>query len=321
MAIKDIYRKAHEALSSRKGRNALAFCIFLIISAFLWCVIALNDEGQTDLRLPVSITHIPDSVTMVSKVPATMNVAVVGRGSQLLKYSIGKAPEFKIDFRLYKEGSMLHLSPADLKGIARNTLGGAQVLVIAPDSLNLAFTSNPPALLPVKLDFTATPGPQATLSGKPSVSPDSVKVYVAGGKTVSVSSISTEPLRLEGVNETTTRRVALITPSNTKVVPDSVNVTINAEALIFKTRKVRIEPINVPFGERLITFPSQVDVMYMIPVSEYLDVEPKIRVVADYHSITPATGRVRIRIAEASGDLSNVHVAVDSVEYIIEKLH
>lgn len=320
MNYKAAYASVASALRSRRGRNAIAFCVFLLIAAFLWWVIALNDEGQADIKLPVKITHQPDSVTIVSAVPPTVTVSMRARGSALLKNSIGKAPDFAIDFRLYRHGNSLRLTNTDLKAIARAALGDVQVVLVSPDSLTLLYTAQPPRVLPVKLDVTATPGPQAALSGSPFATPDSVKVYFSGNRPADVTSISTEPVRLSSINETEQRRVRLIAPRNCRVVPDSVTVTVKVDPLIFKTIRVPVEGVNVPKGTRLITFPSQVEAMYMIPVSLYLASDPHIKVVADYQTISPSTGKVRLRVAEASDELQNVHIAVDSVEYIIEKL-
>lgn len=319
MTFKEAYRSIYTVLRSRRGRNVITFCVFLVIATFLWWVIALNEEGQTDVRMPVKLTHEPDSITIISGMPQAMSVSIRARGSQLLKFGLGSAPEFNIDFRLYRVGSYLRLSDTDLKGIARSALGGAQVVVVSPDSLNIAFTTQPPVLLPVYVDYTATPGPQVALAGKPIISPDTVKVFVTGHRSVDVKSVKTEPVQFNSINESVTRRVRVIPPANSRVIPDSVDVTVKVDPLIFKTRTVQIESVNVPRGERLITFPTQVDVMYMIPVSLYLDTEPKIRVVADYNTISQRTGKVKIRVSEASDDLQNVHVATDSVEYIIER--
>lgn len=320
MTFKDTYNKIVTAFRSKQGRNVIVFSVFLVIATFLWWVIALNDEGQTDVRMPVRLTHVPDSVTIVSPVPASMSVSLMARGSQLLKYGWGTAPDFNIDFRLYRSGSYLRLTEADVKAIARQTLTGSQIVVVSPDSLNIAFTSHPPVLLPVKLDYKVSPGPQVTLAGSPEISLDTVRVYTVGNRSPEVSFISTEPVVFNSINESVTRKVRLIAPPNSRVIPDSIDVTVNVEPLIFKTRRISVESTNVPSDERLITFPSQVDVMYMIPVSDYLDKEPRIRVVADYNSISPKTGKVRLRIAEASKDLQNVQIATDSAEYIIEKL-
>lgn len=318
MSLIDYAKKFVALLRSPRGRNFFVFSIFLIIAAFLWCVLALNDEVQADVRMPVRITNVPDSVTIVSAVPSTVSVGVRARGTQLLKYSWGKAPAFDIDFRVFRDGNYLRLSSADMKSITRQTLNGASIVVVSPDSLSIAFTSRPPVVLPVKIDCSASAAPQAIISGKPRVKPDSVRVYAAGGRRIGDREVATEPIHLTDLKETTTIRARLIAPSGTRVIPDSVDVTVNVEALIYKTRMVSVETVNVPKDYRLVTFPSQVEVGYLIPVSDYVDVNPKIRVVADYDHLSP-NGKVRLKIAEASDNLLNVSLAADSVEYILEK--
>ncbi|MDE6301078.1 MAG: YbbR-like domain-containing protein [Muribaculaceae bacterium] len=308
---------------SQRGHNIIVFTVFLAISAILWCVIAFNGEAQSDVRMPVRITHVPDSVTIVSQVPRTISVSLQARGTQLLRLAWGGAPDFTIDFRMYhSDRKRLSLSEPDLKGIARNALDGANIVLISPDSLRLVYTTQPPVLLPVNADYMVTPGPQASITGKIRLSDDSVKVFTAGRLSSSVEAITTEPIRLTGLNETVTRRVALVAPPNSKVVPDSIDVTVEVEPLIFKTRKVTVEAVNVPHGMRLITFPAQVTVRYMIPVSDYKDSDPMLRVVADYNTIgdTHHSRSVGLRIVEASANLQNVHLAADSAEYILEQL-
>ena len=322
MAIKDILNEIRAGVHSRTGHNIIVFLVFLAISTILWFVTALNDEGQADVRMKVEITHLPDSVTIVSRIPESVSVSLRTRGTQLLKLGLGHVPSLNIDFRQYHRGHYIHLSDPDIKSIARQQLDGATVTFISPDSINLAFTSQPPAILPVNPDYTVTPGPQAAIVGTPSLSADSVKVYTVGRLPQTLQAITTEPIRLNSINETVTRRVALLAPAHSRVIPDSIDVTFHVEPLILKTRKVTIEAINVPQGQKLITFPAQIEVLYMISLSDYKNSEPHLRVTADYSSIrhTPGSRMVRLRIAEASEFLQNVHLAADSAEYIIEHL-
>jgi len=319
--IKDIFRKFRDGLHSSRGHSLLTFFVFLVISAMLWWVTALNDEAQADVRMSVKITHVPDSITIVSRVPQIMSVSINAKGTQLMKLNWVRIPDFNIDFRQYRVGNSIRLTDTDLKSIARNAFDGANVIVISPDSINLSFTSQPPVILPVNPDYIVTPGPQATITGQPKLSFDSVKVYTIGVLPESVEAITTEPIRLNSINETITKRVALIPPANSCVVPDSIDLTFNVEPLIFKTRKVTVDAVNVPEGQKLITFPAQVEVMYMISVSDYKNTDPYIRVTADYNSINDRNSRmIKLRISEASDNLQNVHLASDSAEYYIEEL-
>lgn len=319
--LKELLRRAGEAIRSPRGRDVLMFMLFLFISAVLWGVLALNEEEQYDLRMPVRITHVPDSVTLLSKGPDALTVNLRARGTQLLKMSLGDTPGVNIDFRVYRSGEYMHLSNAELKALARNASGGSQVSVLYPDSISIPFTTHPGFKLPVRANVQATPGPRASLSGRPRVAPDSVKLYALGGHLPSgVDYINTEALSLEAVEGQQTRRLRLLPPLGTRAIPDSVDVTIEAEPLIMKRRRVVIEPVNVPANIKLITFPAQIEVMYMVPMSAYTNSDPHFRVIADYRRISRKRSKIRLRLTDVPQNLQNVQLSADSAEYIIEQL-
>ncbi len=319
--LKELLRRAGEAIRSPRGRDVLMFMLFLFISAVLWGVLALNEEEQYDLRMPVRITHVPDSVTLLSKGPEALTVNLRARGTQLLKMSLGNTPGVNIDFRVYRSGEYMHLSNAELKALARNASGGSQVSVLYPDSISIPFTTHPGFKLPVRANVQATPGPRASLSGRPRVAPDSVKLYALGGHLPSgVDYINTEALSLEAVEGQQTRRLRLLPPPGTRAIPDSVDVTIEAEPLIMKRRRVVIEPVNVPANIKLITFPAQIEVMYMVPMSAYTNSDPHFRVIADYRRISRERSKIRLRLTDVPQNLQNVQLSADSAEYIIEQL-
>ncbi len=312
--LKELLRRAGEAIRSPRGRDVLMFMLFLFISAVLWGVLALNEEEQYDLRMPVRITHVPDSVTLLSKGPDALTVNLRARGTQLLKMSLGDTPGVNI-------GEYMHLSNAELKALARNASGGSQVSVLYPDSISIPFTTHPGFKLPVRANVQATPGPRASLSGRPRVAPDSVKLYALGGHLPSgVDYINTEALSLEAVEGQQTRRLRLLPPPGTRAIPDSVDVTIEAEPLIMKRRRVVIEPVNVPANIKLITFPAQIEVMYMVPMSAYTNSDPHFRVIADYRRISRKRSKIRLRLTDVPQNLQNVQLSADSAEYIIEQL-
>ena len=319
--LKELLRRAGEAIRSPRGRDVLMFMLFLFISAVLWGVLALNEEEQYDLRMPVRITHVPDSVTLLSKGPDALTVNLRARGTQLLKMSLGDTPGVNIDFRVYRSGEYMHLSNAELKALARNASGGSQVSVLYPDSISIPFTTHPGFKLPVRANVQATPGPRASLSGRPKVAPDSVKLYALGGHLPSgVDYINTEALSLEAVEGQQTRRLRLLPPPGTRAIPDSVDVTIEAEPLIMKRRRVVIEPVNVPANIKLITFPAQIEVMYMVPMSAYTNSDPHFRVIADYRRISRKRSKIRLRLTDVPQNLQNVQLSADSAEYIIEQV-
>ncbi len=316
-----IYRKVLVALRSQRGRDAMMFMAFVVISAVLWGVLSLNEEEQYDVRMPLRITHVPDSVTLISKGPQTLSVSLNAKGTQLIKMSVGDMPTVNVDFRAFRSGNTLRLSSADLKGLVRNAAGGAQVNLVSPDTLTIPFTTHAGFRLPVEADYKVTAGPQAALIGRPRLSADSVLVYTADNDLPDhYRSVSTEPIRLNDLEQTTTRRVRLLGPKGARVIPDSIDITFEVEPLIFKSRKVVIEPINVPSDIKLITFPAQIDVFYMVPLSEYKSGEGHFRVVADYRTIKrDESTNVKLQLLNVPPKFQNVYLSADSAEYIIER--
>ncbi len=322
MGIKEQFGKLMAAVRSRRGRDALMFLLFLTISAVLWLVLSLNEEEQFDVRLPMKITHVPDSVTLISPGPEALNVSLRARGTQVIKMLAGSKPTVNIDFRAYRSNGLLHLSSTELKALARTTAGGSQVSVVYPDSLVIPYTTHPGFSMPLNIDYKVTVGPQSALNGRPRLSADSVKVFMAPGVAIpdNYNAVTTEPIRLTGLSESETRRVRLIGPAGSRVIPDSIDVSFDVEPLIFKSRKVVIEPVNVPAGTKLITFPAQIDVFYMVPMSAYVKSDPHFRIVADYKRINPhnPSKMMKLTLRDVPSNLQNVHLSVDSAEYIIE---
>ena len=318
-----LFKRFNVAIRSPRGRDAMMFFVFLVVSAALWFVLALNEEEQYDVRLPVKITHVPDSVTLITPGPEALNVSLRARGTQLMKMNFGTLPTVNIDFRGFRSNGKLHLSSADLKALARTAVGGSQVSVVYPDTLTIPYTTHPGFKMPIRIDYKVTAGPQAALVGCPKLSVDSATVFLANAKLPGgYTRVSSEPVQLVGIDKTTTRRIKLLGPKGSRVIPDSVDVTFEVEPLIFKSRKVVIEPVNVPSNIKLITFPAQIDVFYMVPMSSYASSDPHFRVVADYNEIRKNTSSkmMKLKLKDVPSNLQNVHLVADSAEYIIEHL-
>lgn len=321
---KNLTRRVFDALPLRRRRDALMFLLFLAISAVLWCVLSLNEEEQIDVRMPVKITHVPDSVTLLNPGPEGLTVSLRVQGQQRMRMAWGNVPTVNIDYRAYRVGSHISLSNAELKSLARSVSSGTQVSVLWPDSIYIPYTTHPGIASPISLRrVNATAGPRAALVGRPKLSLDTVRVYTVGGTLPQYfSGVETEPLHLENLNSSLTRRVRLVGPSGSRVIPDSVDISFEVEPLILKRRTVVIEPINVPRNIRLITFPAQVNVTFMVPMSSYAHTAPHLRVVADYRTINQEapSKRMKLKLSDVPAGLPHAWLDTDSAEYIIEHL-
>lgn len=318
--VRKAYRRVKALVKSRCGHNTMVFMVFVAIASALWFVMALNEEATFDLQVPVRLTHVPDSVKIISDVPASLRVTVRGKGTQLLRYLAGNPADADIDFRMYRSAAGIRLGDVELKSIVRSSVGGSSVQLVSPDSVIILYTSAPPVLLPVELQCIASAAPGSTIVGSPTVSVDSVKVYSVKPLPTSVTSVKTEPLRYDNLQENVNAQVKLIAPAGTRVEPDSTDLRITVEPLILKEREIVVETVNQPAGSRMIIFPAKVTVMYMVPMSQYTKTEPNMRVVADYNEIsTTGSGKVKLRLRNVPQVLQNVHLQLDSASYYISK--
>lgn len=314
----DIYH----SMQSPQGKSAITFLAFLLISAVLWIVMSLNEETQRDLSCRVVITNVPDSLVRVSPLPEVINVSVRGQGTQLIKYLWHKRPQMTIDYRQYKSRNKILFSETGLKAFFRNMVGGGcQILSVTPDSLSVTYTSQPGIKLPVRTNVHVVPAPHYVVTGQVKSLIDSVTLYSATSIDTLYKYLPTVPLTLTDVRKSQILRVPMRVPGGMRSIPDSVDVSIDVEPLISKTRNVTITTTHVPEGMNLITVPMQVEVYYMVPMDVYKksESEPVFKVEVDYRDIkNPTQEKVPVTLAYAPKELLNVFVSVDSVDYILE---
>lgn len=96
--------KLHLMITSARGKEVLLFLLFLLISYVFWLLLTLNNEMQEDLDVPVVVTDVPDSVTLISDIPPVIKVSVRDKGSVLMRYKWGSSKVMKINWKDYKQG-------------------------------------------------------------------------------------------------------------------------------------------------------------------------------------------------------------------------
>lgn len=321
--MEDKIEKFKEVLHSKKGRNALTFLAFLVLSTVLWLVMSLNEEVQRDIRCTVRITNVPDSVTRISPLPEAINVSIRSRGTELMRYWWSRTPQISLDYKLYQKGNKIQFGESAMRAFFRAMVGSSsQVLAVSPDTLTIEFTNHPGIALPVKLESKITAAQQYVIVDKPRIIHDTVTLYSNNPSISRLRSLETAHISMTDLRKPGVFRVPVITPPNSRAIPDSVDVKVTVEPLISKSRMVPVRPVNVPSGKRMIIVPSQVEIYYMVPMSIYkkIDSDPRFTVVADYKSVVSSDGeRIPVELVNAPKDFTNIYLSTDSVDFIIEE--
>ncbi len=311
---KAINRKLHTST----GRNIGTYLMCVVAAFVFWTFITLDEEVERDYKIPLKIANIPDSVVVIGNTPSSINAVIKGRGRQFLKYSLNRVPEMLLDFRQYSLENSILLSRGKLDSKLRDIFGqNIDILVVNPDSIKIEYTSKQGKKLPLVINYDITPGLQSIISGQIKATIDSVIAYSINEIPANIQSIETEVLTLHNVSDTTICEVAIKQPLGIRVVPDKVNVIVPAELLIAKKRNIPITITNVPNNIKLITFPSNVELEYMVPMRLF-NKDFTATASVDFKKIGNNSRHAKVDMSDLPYGYRIISLTPDSVEYYIE---
>jgi len=309
---------------SVQTRSILLYLFFVLISAIFWCFLTFNNDVNVDLAMPVSISK-PKNVHLLAKTPDTLTVTVRGKASSMLKYLFRSVPSLELKFSDYSDGNSLfkldqaHLKKAAAYAINRNNL---TVVSVLPENITVKYTDLPGKKVPVKLDVSVHTAYEYAQNGAWIKSQDTVLVFSDAKTLDDISEVYTYHVEVENVSDTLHRRINIAPVNGAVVEPNYIDVTIPIEEMVFQTQTVPIAVRNAPTSIKVILFPSSVDVSYYAPKSRLGNSKAStITAVVDFNSIDlKATDKnVQVMIGEVPAAYRDVQLAIDSVEYIIER--
>jgi len=313
-------RSLKKKLKSNSGKKIVQFSMFVLISFVFWAALTLNENFIFDVKYPVKITNVPDSVTIISDIPNAIKVNVNAKGIYYFKYKLKSLPTINVDYNRFAEKNRILLGKSDLQQLFRDMFGSNSIATsFSPDSINILYTHRKGKPVKLKLITEESSNNQFILNGSITCDQEEVLLYSTDNISSKIIEVETAPIKYDNLNKTTTLKVKVIPPKGMRAVPDSVNVTIPIEPLISKKRLANIEAINVPEGQRLITFPSNIEINYLIPKSLFNNENKLIRVIVDYKDIKPTSKKVPLKLIDIPTNYRGAAVNVDSVEYVIEK--
>lgn len=323
--IKRWIRSANATLHSSRGKDYIVFLLFLCISYVFWLLLTLNNEVQEDLNVPVELVEVPDSITIISDIPPSIAVSVRDKGSALARYVWGNTPTMRIRFSDgRKTDNRLIISESDIDSRLRSFFGQtSQIVSSKPDSINIYYTTQPGRRVRLDLKVDAHPSIQCVISGPITSDADSVMIYSVNDLPASLTAVQTVPIVRTGLTDTTYVEARIAPVPNARIIPDKVRIRIPVEPLISKKRMIPLQVTGVPAGIELLTFPSQIEISYLIPMSMYSVDDETLHAVSDYASLLTPSGKLKSKLAVKLPILPtfyhNASLSTDSVEYIIEQ--
>lgn len=292
--------------------------MFVAVAFVFWVLMSLDTEVQRDFEVPMEVTEVPDSVTLIGQLPPTLAVSVKGKDSQLLRFMWGKMSPVKFKWSDNASDGNMKLPGARLDSRLREYFGtGVEIVSCRPDSLRIPYTTQPGVKVKLLVQADIHPNLQYIVSGAPYADVDSVTLYSVNGIPHSLKVVSTEPIVKSDLKDTTRYEVKVKPIAGVRIIPDKVTVTVPVEPLIARKRMAVIEAQGVPEGKNLVTFPSKVEVSYLVPMSAYNDEYP-LKAFVEYNDVKKPGNKIPVTLSMLPSIYHSVSFSPESVEYIIE---
>lgn len=313
-----IQEKVTAAIKSSRGQNVLLYLLFVAVAFVFWVFLSLDTEVQRDFDVPVELQDVPDSVTVIGQVPQSLDVSVKGKDSQLIRFLWGKLSPVKLKWQENVEGQALVLTHQKLDSRMREYFGnGVQIVSCRPDSLRIPFTTQPGVKVKLMVQADIHPNLQYIISGPITANVDSVTLYSVTDLPHNLKYVSTEPIVKSNLKDTMRYEIRVKPIAGVRIIPETVTVTVPIEPLIMRKRFVGIEVENLPDETNLITFPSKVEISYLVPMSAYNDDYP-VKAYVDFRAAQPSRKKLAVSLSSMPVIYHNISFTPDSVEYIIE---
>lgn len=262
------------------SQRAVVFFFCIVISSSFWLLSALSEEYNSRLNIPLQYTEIAGSFVLTEDPPSELMVEVRGTGFELLgeQWSLDNNP-LQLNLNRAKSSSRLntyYIPTSDLRTKVIRTLdANLNLRYISPDTLYFKTEIRHRKRVPVLGDIQISFENGYNMRSDYSFSPDSV--WVSGPITFidTIKAVVTEKLQLQNQRDSLQQKIALknFGIDGVSIEPKAVDLLVPVEKFTEKELSIRIDVKN-KYDNRIIkTFPNEIEVTFLVPLSkyEYLD--------------------------------------------------
>jgi hypothetical protein len=300
----------------------LVFLLFLGITFFFWWSNTMNQNYDTQMKIPLIVADVPDNIRITEQPARQITVSLSGKGTSLRKS--GRRGEHKVLRVSNSVFSMSHghasLSTSRLRdSISAMLPASVQIRSISPDSLVYHYANQLSMMLPVEFGGTTESQDQFFME-RIEFSPDSIRISVLESDTA-VHRVIAESGQIQLSSDTIIRTVPLRRDPGVIYSQDEVVMTVLSQQYTEKSVEVPVTGVNFPHHMALKSFPSKAVVTFWVKMSEYDRVTAAdFQVVVDYNDIAGSdASNARLRIYSQPANVRNVRLQTRTVDYLMER--
>ena len=318
----EFFKKIGEALLKLFRGDFLVFLLFLGITFFLWWSQTMSQNYDTQMKVPVLVTDVPDNVRIVRQPARQITVSLSGKGSTLKKSGRrGSRNVLRISNSTFAMSQgHASLSTSRLRdSISAMLPPSVTIRSVSPDSLVYQYVMQHSVMLPVELDGTTESQDQFFLE-RIEFSPDSIQIRVLESDTA-LHRVVVEAGQIQLSSDTIIRVVPVRRENGVLYSQDEVTMTVLSQQYTEKSLEIPISGVNFPEHVSLKSFPSKAVLTVWVKMSEYDKVTAAdFQVVVDYNDIAGSdASKARLRIYSQPANVRNVRLQTRTVDYLMER--
>lgn len=298
------------------------------IASLFWCLIALSNDYNTRISIPVTYVNIPGKKVVINDLPKEISVVVRTSGFKIIAFGFNKKQEpieidvaSKMKSSSVSSGFMSLATKAFLPDFNQQLGKDVTVSGFEPDSIIFNFRDRVTQSVPVYIDLKASFARQFDTSGTPFANPAYVEVSGPPAILSKLKFIKTELVETGELRSTYKKKVALVKNKLLTYDISEVTVTVPVEKFTEGTVEIPVNPVNVSRGFTLKTFPEKIKVRYVTALSDFNKVSP-----AMFDAIVDATNlenthpdKISIQLITRPVFVRTAVAEPERVDYILRK--
>lgn len=281
----------------------------------------MSESDQMVLKIPLSVSGIPDDVRVTTQPVDQLTVTLSGRRSDLLRSGKrGRNHVIRINSSAFNvvQGHASLPTQRLRDSIVALVVPQVTIRLVEPDSVVYDFARQHTVSLPVVYDGIFESEDQYFLE-RIDFMPDSVMASVITSDTMKYN-VCADIESISLYADTTVRMVSLRPIPGVILSTSDVQMTVIAQQYTEKTIEVPVTGVNFPENVMLKAFPSKAVISAWVKMSEYDKVgAADFRVVVDYDEIAGRdNAAATLRVIVQPANVRNVRLQTSTVDYLIE---
>ena len=316
----------------RKGfqlsKNVSVFLVCFSLALLFWLLKLFSDTYTTIVEFPVKFVNFPTSKVAVNYVPNSLAVKVEARGYDLFTFGWSDQDSILIDGRYLQQKSSVGkvVSYISTKALLINATSeiDRDILVkeLLMDTIPFHFEEKITKMVLVNLDLEISFEKQYAQKGELKMRPEAVQISGPKSLLDTISGLKTKPIILKNVDDNISLMTQLETNDNRiHLQQKSVLVTVEVEKFTEDRKSIPIEFKNVPKGYTAKTFPNEIEVIYLVGLSDYESINiSQFKAVVDLNNLKDNPTKLQVQLTTSPKEITINRQTPTSVEYIVKKL-